>query len=83
MITRVAIRYRGTVYSLPKPNRHSDVIKYMISEGQDALAGEQGFMTDRDEFLGRRNAHDHALACGQVSEGNLVRPGSLSSDDLW
>lgn len=37
MITHVAIKVNGTVYSLPAPNRHHDVIRLAIESGEPEL----------------------------------------------
>lgn len=49
---------------------------------------EDGFLTDQDHFLSRRQALDHAIACGQVDPESpvgedIVRSGMLFSEDLW
>ena len=43
MITHVAIKYNGVVYSLPKPNRHHHVIRSI--PGGIAGPDVQGFLT--------------------------------------
>jgi hypothetical protein len=82
MITHVAIWYNDTIYALPAPNRHADVIR-MISgiDGEDI----QGFLDDEGNFLDREAAMIHATACGLVKSR---RPGQyngkeLFSEDLW
>lgn len=82
-ITHVAIKYDGKIYSLPKPNRHHDVIRMIGGiSGPDV----QGFVDEDGEFLTRKQAY--ALACvnGQLNR----RPGpghyqgpELYSEDLW
>lgn len=82
MITHVAIKYDGMVYSLPKPNRHHDVIRMI---GGIAGPDVQGFLDDKGYFLTRKQAFIHAQFHGQV----LPRaPGQyngdqLFSEDLW
>lgn len=83
-ITDVAIVYAGKTYTLPRPNRHHDVIRSIPGgvKGPD----KQGFVLDDGTFLGRREAMTLALANGQLKR----RPGQehyqsdqLFSEDLW
>lgn len=77
-IIKVAIKYNGTVYSLPEPNRHHHVIRMIGGiKGSDT----QGFLTDTGEFLTRKEAYQLALTNGQL---NRVPGGyELFSEDLW
>lgn len=81
MITHVAIKYNGTIYSLPAPNRHHDVIRSIGGiKGPDV----QGFLDDKRHFLNRVQALIHAKHYGQLKR----RPGQydgdlLFSEDLW
>ena len=82
-ITHVAIVYDGTTYSLPKPNRHHDVIR-MIHEqtGSMNIHGEQGFLDADGKFLRRKPAKWRAERTGQL----LPRASSLDilfSEDIW
>lgn len=84
MITHVAIKYNGKIYSLPKPNRHHHVIR-MIPGG---IAGPdiQGFLTDKGVFLDRYDAYNYAVLHGQLKrdEGKMSYQGNqLFSEDLW
>ena len=73
MITHVAIKDRdGTVWSLPKPNRHHNVI-HLIQEqigkpGALKLLGNhtQGFVKDNRRFLSRKEAFYEALQYRQL-----------------
>ena len=47
-----------------------------LTDGHD-----QGFVTEKLEFLGRVEAMEHAIACGQI-EPQPDRAG-LMSEDLW
>ena len=84
MITHVAIKYDGTVFSLPKPNRHHDVIRMIARLNGVGIAGPdvQGFVTDTGIFLGRRQAMLYALDHEQVLNpvGHITQ---LYSEDLW
>lgn len=83
MITHVAIKCSsGRVFSLPKPNRHYDVIhamnKLLGKENALKILGDhtQGFLQDSDIFLNRRQAFQHAAECKQIQK-------ELFSEDLW
>lgn len=86
MITHVAVRFQGKVFSLPRPYRHHHIIRvicYLDSDVDcvDAHGDDQGFLTDEGQYLTRNESEQHARACGQ-----LTRPiigGVLTSEDLW
>ena len=85
-----AIRYHtGDVYWLPKPARHHDVIHYMVSAvglPKPIKSSEtQGFLTNKNEFVDRRQAAQIALAAGQVKNVSDMRgcPPILFSEDVW
>ena len=89
-ITHVAIRFKGVVYSLPAPNRHHDVIRYIIETTEhkkvDAHNDEdcQGFLDESGAFLRRKPALLSAKANNQIKPG--VTPSNhngLFSEDIW
>jgi len=82
-ITHVAILQQDRIYSLPKPNRHADVIRMMITEHgmEGPVNGIQGFLTEIGGFMNRKDAAKFAVASGQVK--NLNVEGELFSEDLW
>ncbi len=87
-ITCVAIRFQGTVYSLPAPNRHNDVIRHIVeTTGVDAvnvMGEDQGFLDETGRYLTRRQALGVAGREGQLKEGALgPRLGRLFSEDVW
>ena len=87
-ITHVAIRFLGTVYSLPAPNRHHDVIRMIVeqtgAECVDARDDDQGFLIDGERYCRRRPALRIALESGQCKPDALgVRLGRLFSEDVW
>jgi hypothetical protein len=82
MITHVAIIYKGTIYSKPKPYRHHHII-HMIYDvtGENLGENEQGFLDDTGRFLNRKDALKHAVECGQIEKGNWEP--NLFSEDVW
>lgn len=85
MITHVAILYNGTVYSLPKPNRHHGVIRMIFEQTGSGISGPdvQGFLTDSDTFVNRVEALEIALRENQVLDPSNIRANRLFSEDLW
>jgi hypothetical protein len=82
-ITHVAIMQQDRIYSLPKPNRHADVIRMMIVEHgmEGPMTGIQGFLTEIGGFMNRKDAAKLAVDTRQVK--NLSVEGELFSEDLW
>lgn len=88
IITGVAIKYDGKVYSLPRPNRHHNVIRHIREVTGHGISGPdvQGFITQRGVFLNRRQGMELAAANGQLNrrEGeNFYQGPDLYSEDLW
>lgn len=87
MITHVAIKYLGQVWSLPEPNRHADVIR-LIREQTHVLyvdvadADDEGFLDDQGKYYNRKQAVVHAIVNDQV-DASKVKLGMLFSDDVW
>lgn len=85
MIHAVAIKYKGVLYTLPQPARHYELM-HLINEdtGNNFIfgQGENGFITDTGEFLGRVGAGKHALACGQC-KSIASASGELYSEEVW
>jgi hypothetical protein len=82
-ITHVAIRFRGVVYSLPRPSRHHHVIREIIRLNPDvcSVSGEeQGFLDESGRFLSRAAALVSAVKFGQL---RAEPRGVLTSEDLW
>ena len=89
MIASAAVKivlddYAGTEVIIPV-HRHKD--GKIIGErllGYKPYISEEGFFTDKDEFLDRREAADHAYECGQLVEtAEEPRIDRLMSEDLW
>lgn len=60
--------YDGKVVSLPRPNRHHNIIHYMAKElGHPCpIAGKQGFVLTDGTFVDRKTAKLYAIANGQL-----------------
>ena len=81
-IVGVAILHNGTVWSLPAPKRHHDVIRDIAeATGETDIFGIQGFVTKGGYFLTRPDAAEVALRYGQITA--LSHPPDLYSEDLW
>lgn len=81
-IVAAAIKFRGEVFSLPAPKRHSDIIRLIHEKCRSAVTQEiQGFVTDDGTFVDRVEAGRIAIAAGQLKE--LPVPPDLYSEDLW
>jgi hypothetical protein len=88
MITHVAIRFQGKVYSLPPPNRHDHVIRLIVEQTGvktvDAHGDDQGFLIDGETYCRRKPALRHASERGQLKPGGMgERLGELYSEDVW
>jgi len=83
-ITHVAIKDNNNViHSLPKPNRHHDVIRMMAKNGADIpVAGVQGFLTDAGVFADRVEAKEIAINANQIIRESC-KSNRLYSEDIW
>ena len=85
MITHVACKIKGEVYSLPKPNRHHNIIWTLAAidpSWRQAEGDIQGFLDDQGNFLDRTQALAHALQERQHKTPDNHFP-QLYSEDLW
>lgn len=75
-------------------SRHGDIFAQIKTLGFEARKGykelEQGFINEKNEFLTRREAFEHAKQCGQISskiiyerEHGCVGGTQMISEDLW
>ena len=88
MITHVAIKFNGKLWSLPQPYRHHHIIKMIVMLGEaeyvDTERDEQGFLDDTGKYLTREEAFLQAMTCCQIKEGSVgLQLGWLSSEDVW
>jgi hypothetical protein len=87
MLTHVAIRFRGKVYSLPAPNRHHHVISLIVRETGvshvDTDEDDQGFLDETGRYYRRTQALHHAMMNDQLKPGAKIRLDMLFSEDVW
>jgi len=83
-ITCAAIKYKGKIYAMERPNRHCDLFSFIISENGSRIDPNeiQGFMTNKGRFLSRKEAQPIAENAGQV-DGGLITKDLLTSEDMW
>lgn len=86
-ITHVAICFKGIVYSLPKPNRHHNIIWKIVEETGidkvDSYGDDQGFLDSAGKYLTRKEALDNARANGQLRDDRPIWNDELFSENLW
>jgi hypothetical protein len=78
----------GTVYSVERPGRHHHCIWFMVQKnlGEHDSRGstrDQGFMTSRNRYIGRKEARALAIRNGQATVANIVTNNEIHSEDLW
>lgn len=87
MITHVAIRFNGEIYSLPNPNRHCHVIRYIVEstgiQHVDVEEDDEGFLDHDSNFLNRKEALIDARLNGQLRIDVPIRYDLLFSENLW
>lgn len=95
MIVAAAVKINNAVISMAAPARHHDILRAIVSLYEPGsrpswtyAEEEQGFVTNKGEFLGRREAFNHARNCGQGTPRRRTAPGNyegdeLFSEDLW
>ncbi len=84
-IEAVAIRIKGVTVSLPRPNRHWNVIQEIHRQhpGLSIRKDWQGFLDNEGKFVGRQEACRIAAAAGQLREKKTGPAWVLFSEDLW
>lgn len=80
MIIEAAIMQNGKMY---RGLRHHMIIRQIVQEtGIKPVDGEQGFVTDKGEFVSREDAAKIAIECGQIKELKYSST-LLFSEDLY
>ena len=84
MIAAAAIKYGDLIVSMPRPNRHHHIIHKMFHQFaiRTGSNGEQGFITDKGEFVNREEGLHIAKSNAQI----IHKFGSsccLFSEDMW
>jgi hypothetical protein len=85
-ICGVAISHQEKIWTLPAPNRHSDVIVLIINELGRGVSSRstQGFYDNHGVFLNRVDALAVAISANQlICRIEDIRSGQLFSEDLW
>jgi len=92
-IISAALKLGEVIISLPKPNRHHDLLRETFLATGDAKFGKdatQGFLTDQGTFLTREEAFRVAFEFGLFKWWNTSEDrtpprnsGKLYSEDLW
>lgn len=82
-VSCVAFKKGPGIISLPRPNRHGDIIKHMVEDlgYEDALDWQQGFLTSSSRFVNRIEAANIAIESGQIDKLHWLP--NLFSEDLW
>lgn len=98
MITHVALKFQGKVWSLPCPYRHHHIIEmiaWLDSSVPTARSGDpvtyidahgedQGFLDDSGKYLTRKEALVVATENNQLKEDTMgPELGELYSEDVW
>ena len=86
MITHVAIKYLGKIFSLPSPNRHHNVIRMIAEETGEGIKDfhKEGFVTSNGMYLSRREAFIYAKNKNQLNrDPNGYSGDELFSEDIW
>jgi hypothetical protein len=83
-IDKAAILFKGSVFSLDRPARHTDVSRFIMdSLGVDeVLFCTQGFLTSHGRFVRREPAMRIAIKAGQL-KAPALNARHLHSEDVW
>lgn len=90
-LTHVAIRYKGTIYSLPAPNRHHHVLSHIREvTGETHIdvesSDDEGFLDSSGNYLRRKPALVNAIMNNQIKDESKLTGGNrygLFSEDVW
>lgn len=83
-VVGVAIKAQdGTIYSLPPPNRHHNIIRLMTEAGRSKLdMREQGFILSDHTYATREKAKIVAIAAKQLLP-RASKSKELFSECIW
>lgn len=78
----------GTAWAVMRPGRHFHCIRHMAEHNaaEQSIKGNtrnQGFMTNTNRYIGRKEARELAFANGQAKEEDIQSPNEIFSEDLW
>lgn len=87
-IVCAAIRHEGTGLVIAGTRHYDSIMRDIINTGYYSerlmwFAAEQGFLTNKQEFVTREQAWKIAEAAGQIRPHPSVVPGTLHSEDLY
>jgi hypothetical protein len=71
----------GIVHTLPRPNRHHNILNLLFEQGIKSHLDGQGFVLDDGTWVDRVTAAQIVLQNGQCER--LLSPPDLYSEDLW
>jgi hypothetical protein len=83
MITHVAIKCNGYIYSMPKPNRHDSILHRFNAI---TFPYEEGFTDINGKFYSRTEAMQIAINTGTLKSRvgrRYFQVPELFSEDLW
>jgi len=82
-VETAAVRIGDAVFTLPRPNRHHNVMWWLHVLGiGPTLLHDQGFVLSNGAYADRQRAFAVAEAAAQIIAPPPV-PGTLFSEDLW
>lgn len=87
-----AIRFKEKIYSLPRPNRHQDIISHIMKELNLSYLDvdreldfdwDYGFLDTSGRYLSRKQAAYSAFINKQIKDGSTVHHSTLTTENLW
>lgn len=82
-VATAAIRIGEAVFTLPRPNRHHNIIWWLSALGVKSRDTHvQGFVLNNGCYVDRVSAAHYATLAGQLTKP-LIAPPNLYSEDLW
>ena len=84
MIKQAAVKCGDNIYTLPRPKRHSHIYKYIYDNAGlvELRKGIDGFLTNTDRFVDRREAYQIAKNADQIISDD-ASPAALYTEDLY